>query len=44
MPDWPVYHRSEDRLMRLTDTPALVVNPASAALALLATKLPTNGR
>ncbi len=42
-PDWPAYHSADDRLMRLTDVPALVPNPAAAPLAVMAPKLLTNG-
>ena len=42
-PDWPAYRSADDRLMRLTDVPALVPNPAAAPLALMASKLPTSG-
>jgi para-nitrobenzyl esterase len=44
MPDWPAYRSTDDHLMRVTDAPALVPNPAAAPLALLASKLPTNGK
>ena len=42
-PDWPAYHGADDRLMRLTDVPAFVPNPAAAPLAVMASKLLTNG-
>jgi para-nitrobenzyl esterase len=42
-PDWPAYRSAEDKVMRLTDAPALVANPAAAPLAVMASKL-TNGK
>jgi para-nitrobenzyl esterase len=42
-PDWPVYRSTDDRVMRLTDAPGLVPNPAAAPLAVMASKI-TNGK
>jgi hypothetical protein len=42
-PEWPVYRSADDRVMRLTDAPALVPNPAAGPLAVMASKL-TNGK
>lgn len=41
--DWAAYRSTDDRLMRLTDVPALVPNPAAAPLAVMAAKLLTTG-
>ena len=43
-PAWPAYHAADDRLMQLGGAPALVPNPAAAAIVVLASTLQPNGK